>query len=160
MLALKMLFLLEREEFPLKKIKANTRPIKTLSSCYHFGTVLKYSQPKLAFIKNPFPSCTGDHNPDTDPEFLQPFKKEKSKHCLDITWRKPRSDWVPVCRNDVWWQGQRGFSSPPPPALPISSQEGAPRALGHSSSVHRGFLQRAKFWFMLYGTKTTGMLFV
>lgn len=70
MLALKMLFLLVREEFPLKKIKANTRPIKTLSSCYHFGTALKYSQPELVFIKNLFPSCTGDHSPDRDPEFL------------------------------------------------------------------------------------------
>lgn len=159
-----MLFLLVREEFPLKKIKANTRPIKTLSSCYHFGTVLKYSQPEPVFVKNPFPSCTGDHSPDKDPGFLRPFKEEKSKPWFEITCKKPHVQ--------IWWQfaascglaemmsGGRGrdwfllaTSSSCAHLLPGRCPSG-------SVAQHRGFLHRAGLWFMLHGTKTTGVLSV
>lgn len=168
-----MLFLLVGEEFPLKKIKANTRPIKTLSSCYHSGAVLKYSQLKLVFIRNPFPSCTGDHSRDTGPGFLQPFRKQKSKHCVDITWEIKELQLC--CQFAPSWvlaemmSGGRGRDRRWPNHVsprhllqlwPSPPSKVEPRALWHSSSVQRGFLQRAKLWFMLYGTETTGTLFV
>lgn len=161
-----MLFPLVGEEFPLKKIKANTRPIKTLSSCYHLGTVLNIHIWSWFSLKILFPSSLGI----TDLTWIQnsynPLKKGKVGMALTSP-EKTHSDfihsWFQACRNDEGWQGQRLAlgalpSSPPPPVLLFALQEGGPQ--GTCSSVQSGYLQRAELWFILYGTKTTGMLFV
>lgn len=87
MLALKMLFPLVREEFPLKKIKANTRPIKTLSSCYHLGTVLNIHSWSWFSLKILFPSALGIAELTRIQNSYNPLKKGKSGHCIDITWK-------------------------------------------------------------------------
>lgn len=163
-----MLFPLVREEFPLKKIKANTRPIKTLSSCYHLGTVLNIHNWSWFSLKILFPSALGI----TDLTRIQNSYNPLKKSITLTSPEKTHSDFIPVhsqchaCRSDAGWQGQRSALgalrsfSPPPLVLPIAFQEGGPRGTWHGGSVQRGYLQRAKLWFMLYGTKTTGMLFV
>ena len=154
----------EREVSPLKKNKSQYRAYQNFIILLPLGHSIKYSELELVFIRNPFPFCTGDRRPATGPEFLQSFKKEKSRHGIAITC-KDMLGFQPQARGtDAGWQGQRLAWEHRRPHHLLQScsllQDGGPQGMWPSGSVWRGNLQRATWWFMLYGTKTTGMFFV
>lgn len=84
----------EREVSPLKKIKANTGPIKTLSSCYHLGTVLNIQNWSWFSLEILFPSALGIADPRRVQNSYNPLKKRKVGMALPSP-AKTRLDFSP-----------------------------------------------------------------
>lgn len=128
---IKNAFSVVREEFTLKKMKGNTRPIKTLSSCYQLGTVLNIHSWSWFSLKILFPSAQGITDLTCIQNSYNPSRKRKASIALTSP-EKTHPDFIPLssqfhaCRHDVGWQGQRSAlgapqsSSPPPPVLLIA----------------------------------------